>query len=76
MYPQLAYYYEHREYKLKYQKEYYRKNKDIISKYYREYYLKKKDHETPKKNRQKYHKINKHSEKPDLSNHSLVVSFN
>lgn len=41
-YPQLAYYYQHRDYKLEYQKNYYRQNKDKIAEYYKNYYKSKK----------------------------------
>lgn len=42
MYPQLSYYYQHKAYKLEYQKKYYEQNKEAISKYYKNYYQKKK----------------------------------
>lgn len=73
MYPQLAYYYQHREYKLQYQKEYYRKNKEIISKYYKEYYRRKKGSITrPKRNV----KSKKYQAKPIIVNeNTLVVNF-
>ena len=48
-YPQLAYYYQHREYKLEYQKKYYQSNKDNISKYYKNYYKKRKTGRTTKR---------------------------
>lgn len=51
MYPQLAYYYEHREYKLAYQKEYYQKNKEIITQYYKDYYNRKRINENQRKRR-------------------------
>jgi len=51
MYPQLAYYYEHREYKLAYQKEYYQKNKEMITQYYKDYYNRKRINENQKKRR-------------------------
>jgi len=78
MYPQLAYYYEHRDYKLQYQKEYYRKNKEWITKYYKSYYEKNKS--LDKKNKKKIIlEKNKKSEKPTIQQEkrdiSLVVSF-
>lgn len=42
MYSQLNYYYQHRQYKLEYQKQYYQQNKQKIKKYYSEYYKNKK----------------------------------
>ncbi len=42
MYSQLNYYYQHREYKLEYQKNYYQQNKQKIKKYYSDYYKNKK----------------------------------
>lgn len=53
MYPQLAYYYEHRDYKLQYQKDYYKKNKDWITKYYRSYYEKNKSLDKNEKKKSK-----------------------
>mgnify|MGYP003139138906 CR=1 FL=1 len=54
MYPQLAYYYKHRAYKLEYQKEYYRQNKPYITQYYKKYYNNKKDKKDNKKSCKKY----------------------
>ena len=42
MYSQLNYYYQHRQYKLEYQKQYYQNNKQKIKKYYSDYYKNKK----------------------------------
>ena len=79
MYPQLAYYYQHREYKLKYQKQYYLKNKEMISKYYKDYYKRKKgDCLKVKKNNRSRNFIWKTSseEKPLITNFSCTVDFN
>tara|TARA_E500000318_G_scaffold83840_2_gene79535 strand:+ start:2174 stop:2446 length:273 start_codon:yes stop_codon:yes gene_type:complete len=61
MYPQLAYYYKHRAYKLEYQKQYYRDNKKYITEYYKKYYNKKKelinDDRKKKKNNKKINKF-------------------
>jgi hypothetical protein len=78
MYPQLSYYYEHRDYKLQYQKEYYQKNKEWITKYYKSYYEKNKS--IDKKNKKKnISQKNKKPEKPTIQQEkrdfSLVVSF-
>jgi len=77
MYPQLSYYYEHRDYKLQYQKEYYQKNKEWITKYYKSYYEKNKS--IDKKNQKKKSKKKNKSEKPIIQQEkrvfSLVVSF-
>lgn len=64
MYPQLAYYYEHREYKLAYQKEYYQKNKEVITQYYKDYYNRKRINENQKKRRM----LKKTSKYPILPN--------
>jgi DNA polymerase I-like protein with 3'-5' exonuclease and polymerase domains len=53
MYPQLAYYYKHRTYKLEYQKQYYRDNKEYITQYYKKYYNKKKDYINNSRNEKK-----------------------
>ena len=73
MYPQLAYYYQHRTYKLQYQKEYYRKNKEIISKYYKEYYRKKKGSDTQSKRIVKSKKY--HAQPIIVNENTLVVNF-
>lgn len=76
MYPQLAYYYQHREYKLKYQKQYYLKNKEMISKYYKEYYKRKKgDCLKIKKNNTSRKFIWKTNEKPIITNYSCTIDF-
>lgn len=78
MYPQLAYYYQHREYKLKYQKEYYRKNKEMISAYYKQYYINKKNIKCKLPNKRVFKhcpQIQKNRAKPLFSNLSLIVSF-
>tara|TARA_R110001592_G_scaffold320295_1_gene598212 strand:- start:358 stop:591 length:234 start_codon:yes stop_codon:yes gene_type:complete len=46
MYSQLNYYYQHRQYKLEYQKQYYQNNKQKIKKYYSDYYKNKKSDDT------------------------------
>ena len=79
MYPQLAYYYEHRDYKLQYQKEYYRKNKEWITKYYKSYYEKNKKNDKSINKKKNISQKNKKSEKPTIQQEkrdiSLVVSF-
>ena len=81
MYPQLAYYYEHREYKLAYQKEYYQKNKEIITQYYKDYYNKKRINENQRKRRMNKKTSNytsKTKQFPDYKpkgNNPLIVYF-
>lgn len=79
MYPQLAYYYEHREYKLAYQKEYYQKNKEMITQYYKDYYNRKRINENQKKRRilkktSKYPTLQNNDYKPKGKN-PLIVYF-
>ena len=78
MYPQLAYYYQHREYKLKYQKQYYLKNKEMISKYYKEYYKRKKGDciSKIKKNTSRNFIWKTSNEKPIITNYLLTIDFN
>mgnify|MGYP003678376559 CR=1 FL=1 len=68
MYSQLNYYYQHRQYKLEYQKQYYQNNKQKIKKYYSDYYKNKKGDGSTEivKKKEKYKKT-KHPKIPSLT---------
>ena len=72
MYSQLSYYYQHRQYKLEYQKNYYQKNKEKIKNYYSEYYQKKKD-KLPKVNEVKTE--NKRENSLTIRRGEFIVKF-
>jgi hypothetical protein len=73
MYSQLNYYYQHRQYKLEYQKNYYQKNKDKIKSYYSDYYKRKKNETDDKPNTEK--KIEKKKEGLKIRYGEFIVKF-